>query len=309
MEFKDFKLKTEDDQEIYVVNWRPENLDNAKAVVQIAHGMAEHIERYQDFARHLVNQGFVVYGNDHRGHGKTAGVLDNVGFLADEGGFFKTVDDLKQIGMKINSEFPALPRFLFGHSFGSLLFRSYVTRHDDAIAGLILSGTMGDPGFLGKAGLLVARLMSRIQGKRKPSPLLDKMTFGAFNNAFKPNRTAFDWLSRDDSTVDNYIDDPYCGFVCANSFFVDLLSGLSSVFEKTNLEKMPKQLPIYLFSGESDPVGKMGVDVKKVYQSYLDLGVEDVTLKLYENGRHEMLNEINRTDVYADTIAWLESHC
>lgn len=308
MEYSDFKFQTDDNQDIFVANWAPDRVNDAKAVVQLAHGMAEHISRYTGFAKYLTDNDYIVYGNDHRGHGKTAGILENVGFLAPENGFRLAVNDLEQLTEIIKEEHPDLPVFLFGHSFGSLLCRNYIIQKGNDVQGVILSGTMGNPGMLGKVGMLVAGIEAAIRGRRAKSPMLDKMSFGQFNVKFKPNRTKFDWLSRDTEEVDKYVEDPYCGSIFSAGFFIDLLWGLNQTFKPENTEKVPKDLPIYLLSGEEDPVGDNGKGVKDVFNSYKNAGVKDVVLKLYPEGRHEMLNEINKEEVYSDIVAWLNSH-
>ncbi len=307
MNYSDFRFTTGDNQEIFAVTWSPEDEAKAKGVIQLSHGMAEHIMRYERFASALVEKGYVVYGNDHRGHGKTAGGLDNVGYFADEDGFSKVVGDMVQLTGIIRENHSELPIFLFGHSMGSALFRFYAIENAENIQGLILSGTMGDPGLLGKIGILIARFESFLKGRKAKSPLLDKMSFGKFNNAFKPNRTQFDWLSRDNTEVDKYVEDPYCGNVFTAGFFVDLLTGLSEIFKPGNVDKIPKSLPVLIFSGAMDPVGD-SKGVEAVFNSYKKAGISDIELKLYPEGRHEMLNETNREEVYNDVISWLDSH-
>ncbi len=307
MIYNDFKFEAEDKQEIFVANWSPEKKTKPKAVVQLAHGMAEHIGRYSQFATFLNNHGYIVFGNDHRGAGKTAGILEHVGFLAESDGFQLVVNDLKQLTEIIREKHPGLPVFLFGHSMGSLLVRDYITESGAAINGAILSGTPGDPGMMGHVGEFLARMQCSIQGKRTPSRFLNNLTFGAFNSKFKPNRTEFDWLSRDQGEVDKYIEDPYCGNVYSSGFFLDLFQGTIKIFKPANQKKTQDNLPLYIFSGDLDPVGG-AKSVPKVYQSYLKSGLHDVTLKLYPGGRHEMLNEINREEVFADVLSWLDAH-
>jgi alpha-beta hydrolase superfamily lysophospholipase len=308
MKSSSFSFLSEDGVKIHTYKWTPEDQSGIKAVAQISHGMAEHAARYERFAQALTAAGFSVYANDHRGHGKTAGDLKNVGYFADENGWEKVVNDMHQLTGVIKKENPKLPVFLFGHSMGSFLSRHYAMLHGNDISGLILSGTSGDPGLLGKVGLFIAKREARKKGPRTKSPFLDKLSFGAFNNAFKPNRTKFDWLSRDNAEVDKYVNDPWCGDVFTAGFFCDLLHGLSFINSPANIIKIPKSLPIYLFSGEKDPVGKNTKGVTQVYRSFLKAGIADISFRFYKDARHETLNETNRDEIQADVIAWLNAH-
>jgi len=303
-----FTYKASDGTKIFAYRWLPAAKSKIKAAVQIAHGMAEHAARYERFAKKLTAAGYAVYANDHRGHGKTAGSLENVGYLADERGWEKVVDDMYVLTGIIKKENKKVPVFLFGHSMGSFLSRQYAMLHGGELKGLILSGTGGDPGLLGKIGLLVAKREAAKKGRRAKSPLLDKLSFGAFNKAFRPNRTNFDWLSRDNAEVDKYVADPFCGEVFTSGFFCDMLGGLAFINNKNNIRNIPRDLPVYLFSGSLDPVGAQTKGVLQVYNSCVNAGIKDVTYKFYRDGRHEMLNETNRDEVFADVIAWLDRH-
>ncbi len=300
--------RASDGTKIFAYKWLPSGKTKIRATVQISHGMAEHAARYERFAKQLTAAGYAVYASDHRGHGKTAGSLENVGYLADESGWDKVVDDMHVLTGMIRKENKKAPIFLFGHSMGSFLSRQYAMLHGGELTGLILSGTGGDPGLLGKIGLLVAKREAAKKGGRAKSPLLDKLSFGAFNKAFRPNRTNFDWLSRDNAEVDKYVADPFCGEVFTAGFFCDMLGGLAFINKKENIRNIPRDLPVYLFSGSLDPVGANTKGVLQVYNSYVNAGIKDVTYKFYRDGRHEMLNETNREEVFADVIAWLGRH-
>ena len=303
-----FTFKTSDGIQIFTYRWMPDDASAVKGVVQIAHGMAEHAARYERFADALTKAGYAVYANDHRGHGKTAGSQDNLGYFADENGWEKVVKDMHTLTGIIKKENPNKPFFLFGHSMGSFLSRHYSMLYASELTGLILSGTGGDPGAIGKIGLFVAKMDAMFHGRKAKSEIMTKLSFGAFNNTFKPNRTDFDWLSRDNAEVDKYINDPLCGTVFTAGFFCDMLGGLNFINNKDNIGKIPKNLPIYLFSGAKDPVGGNTKGVNQVYNSLKNAGIGDLTLKFYENGRHESLNEINRDEVFRDVIAWLDKH-
>jgi alpha-beta hydrolase superfamily lysophospholipase len=191
---------------------------------------------------------------------------------------------------------------------GSFLSRHYAMLYTKELTGLVLSGTGGDPGALGKIGLFIATIEAKLKGKKAKSEIMTKLSFGAFNGAFKPNRTDYDWLSRDNAEVDKYANDPWCGAVFTAGFFCDMLGGLNYINKKENIAKIPKSLPIYLFSGAKDPVGANTKGVTQVYNTLKDAGIGDLNLKFYEDGRHEMLNEINREEVIKDVIAWLNKY-
>jgi alpha-beta hydrolase superfamily lysophospholipase len=298
-----FTLKTSDHTDIFVYKWRPEN---PKALVQIAHGMAEHAGRYAGFAERLVNAGYAVYANDHRGHGKTAGTLDNIGYFADSDGWDRVVQDLRELTETIKKEYPGLPVFLLGHSMGSFLFRNYIFSDCSHINGVILSGTGNNPKVLITVARFLAGREVKKQGARGKTKLMHNLTFGAFNKPFKPNRTDFDWLNRDNAEVDKYIEDPFCGEVFTAGFYRDFMAGLQQIGNVNNIKKIRKDLPVFLFAGDKDPVGAKGKGVKQVYESFRKAGLKDVTCRLYEDGRHEMLNETNREEVYKDIIAWMD---
>lgn len=306
MEPISFTFQTADNTKIHVHKWGTD--ETPIGIVQIAHGMTEHSKRYHEFATKLVKAGYVVYANDHRGHGQTAGVQEKLGYFADENGWEMVVDDLYQLTMTIKKEYPDIPLFLFGHSMGSFLSRRYIQKYGTELDGVILSGTGADQGVLSWLGIQLANLESKIKGKKNQSHLLNQLAFGNFNRAFHPFRTEFDWLSRDEQEVDKYIADPFCGYVPTTSFFYDLFSGIKRLDRSEYLNQVPKNLPIFLFSGDQDPVGDGGKGVLKTYHNFQKAGILDVAYKLYLGGRHEMLNESNREEVYQDVIAWLNEH-
>ncbi|MBK8470355.1 MAG: alpha/beta hydrolase [Actinomycetales bacterium] len=308
MESSTLTVLADDGTPLHVFRWLPDAPARPKAVVQLAHGMAEHAARYARFAEVLTDAGYAVYADDHRGHGRTAGSLERAGYLADGNGWQIVVDDLYAVSHAIGEEQPGLPLYFFGHSMGSMLGRSYAIRHGEELAGLVLSGTSGDPGVLGVAGRAIAAVEARVRGRKTPSPLLDKLTFGGFNKPFEPGRTKFDWLSRDPAEVDFYIEDPFCGFVCSAGFFQDLLGGVSFINADSQVAKIPRTLPILLMSGAEDPVGGQTKGVQSVAEQLRRLGVHDVAVHFYADARHEILNEINRDEVMADVVEWLDAH-
>lgn len=299
-------FKGSDGKDIFYHNWEPENDGRIKGVVQIAHGMSEHSARYARFAKVLTGAGFAVYANDHRGHGQTAGALSNVGYF-EEGNFWDAaVDDMYQLNQLIKNRYSTESVFIVGHSMGSMLARHYVTLHGDSIDGVVFSGTGGDPGLLGVVGSWIAKTVCFFQGRKAISQLLDTLSFGKFNDAFKPNRTVSDWLSRDNAEVDKYVSDPYCGVVFSAGFFADLLYGVGIINSQKTYAATPKNLPILLLAGDKDPVGDNGKGVKEVFGNYEKAGIKDVHCTLYKDGRHEMLNETNRDEVMNFILNWIK---
>lgn len=301
-----FYYKSNNGIEIYARKWMPED-EKPKAVVQIAHGMGEHIGRYHDFAQALTEKGYAVYGNDHRGHGLTAKDDQDKRYFADENGFEEVVQDMRALTYQILEEQGDIPIFLFGHSMGSFLSRRYIQLYGNQLHGVILSGTGTVPSLVREAGKMVAKAEMKLKGKRTPSPLLDRLSFGQYNRPFKPTRTDFDWLSRDEQAVDRYINDPLCGGIFSSGFFHDLLSGIKQASTQSLIQQVPCDLPIFLVSGDEDPVGGHTKGVLKTYKGLKKAGINDVTYKFYPQGRHEMLHEANREEVMEDIISWLEN--
>lgn len=304
----EYKIKTSDNNEVHVYEWLPENEENIKGIVQVAHGMAEHAGRYEDFALFLNKHGYAVFANDHKGHGKTAGTVENLGYFADRNGFGQVVKDMRSLTDKINERFPEKPVFLLGHSMGSFLSRYYAIEDSSKLRGVILSGTAGHPGLLGKIGKLLTNVLIVFFGKKSPSPLMTKLSFGAYNNQFKPNRTDYDWLSRDEAEVDKYVADPFCGTIFSLGFYSDLLGGLLLINDKKEIGKTDINLPVLLLAGDKDPVSENTKGVQELKQNYKNSGLKDVEMILYADARHEILNETNKKEVYNDILAWLDRH-
>lgn len=282
------------------------SIDSPKAVVQIAHGMAEHAQRYDRLAQALNAAGYAVVAHDHRGHGATASQPHEVGYFADRHGWDAAIGDIEAVGRYARDRYREVPYVLLGHSMGSFMAREAASRHSDDMDALVLSGTGGDPGILGTVGQRVASVEGRIRGRRHPSSLMDKLTFGDFNKKFKPNRTDFDWLSRDEDEVDAYVADPRCGNVFTSGFFADFLNGVNALSSDRNPARIRSDLPIYLLAGSDDPVGgEKGVTA--VRDQLRSVGLQDLTLRLYPQGRHEMFNEINRDEVTAELVDWLDT--
>ncbi len=302
----EFTFITHDSIKIFVRRHKPAG--HSRGVVVIVHGMAEHSQRYDRFAKVLNNVGYTVYAHDQRGHGKTAQEIEEHGFFAEHDGWEKVTNDVRELIELVRKENSGLPIFLLGHSMGSFIVRNYAINYSNKINGLLLSGTAGSAGILGRIGFLITNIIILLKNKRSKSLFLTKLSFGDFNKQFKPNRTSFDWLSRDEKEVDKYIKDSYCGRIFSIGFFRDLIKGLELINRHKNVIKISKELPIYLFAGDKDPVSKNGKQIIELYDIYKKAGIKDIKMKLYEEARHETLNEINRNNVYEDIINWLDKH-
>ena len=290
---------------IQVQEWRPEG--RPRAVVQIVHGVAEHVGRYDQAARFLASHGFLVCGGDHLGHGRT--VSDGqYGYFAPKGGWDLVVRDVRRLRELEGEQYPGLPYFLLGHSMGSFLTRTYLIRWPGTVDGAILSGTGQEPAPLVAFGRAASGALCALRGPSYVSALIYQLSLGAYNRKFRPNRTTGDWLSRDPVMVDEGLRDPLCSFRPTVSMFRDMMTGLQFIGQERNVKKMDPSTPVYFFSGEQDPVGSMGKGVKKVAGLFRRAGCRDVTVKLYSGGRHEMLHETNRQEVLADLLSWLEGH-
>ena len=281
--------------------WRPEGAP--RAVVQLVHGMAEHMDRYDPVARRLNRAGLAVIGHTHLGHGPRA---QRQGYFADHDGWQRLIDDVHRLRGIAQEQFPGLPYLMLGHSMGSFVTRCYLQEHGEGLAGAMLSGTGHFDRKTVTAALAAANLVCLLGGARKPSALIDRLAFGGYNKPFAPCRTDFDWLSRAEAEVDKYVADPYCGFLFTGSGYRELFRGLKRLTDLEALRRMPKELPLLLFSGDSDPVGGMGRGVEQVAREMRDAGMEHVEVRLYPGGRHEILNETNRDEVVRDVIIFAE---
>lgn len=282
--------------------WEPQG--EPKAMVQLVHGIAEHTARYNDFARFLSRHGFLVAAEDHMGHGKSIGEGDIRGYFT--GGWNAAVEDARNLQKMMQERVPEAPCFLLGHSMGSFMARTMLFRYPGSgIRGAILSGTGWQPAALLRAGLLLASLEEKRLGEKNVSKLLNNLVFGSYNRKFRPNRTDYDWLCTDNAVVDRYLADPMCGFDVTVGLIRDLLGGIRQIQKPENLQKMDKNLPVFFFSGDHDPVGDMGKGVGRTAAAFEKAGMKRVSLKLY-SGRHEMLNEKNHDQVYSDVLTWME---
>ncbi|MDT3425961.1 alpha-beta hydrolase superfamily lysophospholipase [Paenibacillus forsythiae] len=292
---------------IHVYEWLPEANSPVRGIVQISHGMCETGYRYARLAGRLNAAGYVVYAGDHRGHGKTAGRIDLLGD-AGRDGFYWMRRNLLQIAAIASGRHPGVPVFLLGHSMGSFLTQKLMCQPGSEIyAGYILSGSNGPRGML-RLGEMLAKAQLKLMGERHRSVLLNGIVFGPYNRSFSSTRTAFDWLSSDTAEVDGFIADPFCGAICTTRFFRDFFRLLQDIHTEASLCSLCKDKPVYLFSGEKDPVGMNGEGVLRLAELYRSLGVSDLEVRLYPGGRHEMLNERDRGQVTDDLLDWLVRH-
>ena len=288
---------------IHGVCWIPEGIE-VVGVLQIAHGMVEFIDRYDDFARFLCSKGIAVVGNDHLGHGNSVPSAEDWGFLG-EHGFECMVDDLKKVQKHFKERFPNVPYFILGHSMGSFVVRYFLSKYRKSMDGAIIMGTGYHPVPLALGGQAIARLIAFVKGWHYRSELLNKIAFGSYNKAVKNARTHCDWLTRDEVKVDEYISEPRCQFMFTVNGYYEMFKGIAYISNQKNIEKVPKELPILFISGDADPVGEYGEGVQKVCDMYTLAGNQALDMILYEGARHEVLNEINRNDVYNDLYNWL----
>jgi len=290
-----------DGAQIFVRRWLPDGAP--RAAVQVAHGLSEHSGRYERLALALTGAGYVVYASDLRGHGAICPPAD-LGFFAAEDGWRKCLDDLWAVNRRIAADRPGLPIVFFGHSMGSIMGQQFIAEHGADLAGAALSATSGTPPAILPFGRMLARFERSRLGPRGHSAALHKMLFEAYNKPFKPARTDFDWLSRDPVEVDKYIADPLCGFPFTVQLAIDLLDAVGPIAARDTVARIPKALPIYVFSGARDPVGAR---LDGLIDAYRSAGLTGVTTRRYPDARHETLNEINRNEVTADLLGWLNS--
>ena len=293
---------------IHAVRYRPEDAGQIRCILQVVHGMAEYVERYEEFAAYLVERGFVVTGDDHLGHGKSVGQGGKQGYFCERDPATVLVRDVHRLKKLTEELYPGVPYVLMGHSMGSFIARNYLCRYGTGISGAVIMGTGMQP----KAVLDMARLVAGIQkffcGPMHVSRLLDRLAFGGYGKGITDRRTAFDWLSRDRERVDRYIADPMCGFTFTVNGFGALFELVLRLYSPENLAAVPRELPVFMVSGDADPVGDYGKGVRRAYDSLVAAGLTDIRLKLYPGGRHELLNETNRRQVMQDICRWVEEN-
>jgi alpha-beta hydrolase superfamily lysophospholipase len=308
-------FESHDGTKLFLYRWSPEQ--GRKAVLHIVHGMAEHALRYRRLAEKLTQSGIEVWAADQRGHGKTANPDVNelgkgglLGHCGDNNSIACVTADVHALNAEIRKNNPNVPLFLLGHSWGSFIVQNYIEYSDELIInGCILSGTKGPGNFIITAGVPLMMLVATLKGQRNGSRFAMSLADGAYNKPFKPNRTIFDWISRDEEEVDKYLNDPLCGFLCSSGFYRDLVKLLYNIHRTDALARINRSLPVYVFSGSADPVGEMSKSPTVLVDAYRKLGISDCEFVLYPGARHETLNETNREEVMDNLLSWINKHC
>lgn len=297
-------LSSDGKHQVYYREYVPEG--EPRGILQITHGLTEHIGRYDAFARSFCEQGYIVVGNDHLGHGRTAGE-DDLGRIGDAGGWEAMVEDVRKLYKLTHAEHPGLPCYLFGYCMGSYLARTYIIRYHGSLDGAILCGTGQKSPQLLEAELRTAQMLCRVKGAHSLNRSFYKLAFGQNNKAFPDARTSYDWLNRDEEEIDAFLEDPLRIEIPSVGLLRDMLSGMLFTEKSRNLERMTRELPVLFISGDKDPFGDNGKGVMRAYKAFLKAGMKDVTMKLYSGARHELWNEENRDEVLADILSWLDA--
>lgn len=302
---EDFYFGSRDGEHtIHAIRWIPE-AERPVCILQVIHGMTEHIDRYDEFARYLAGKGILVVGDDHLGHGKSVNPGETFGYFCKEDAATVLVRDEHRLKKIMQEQYQGIPYIILGHSMGSFIARNYLIRYGSGIDGAIIMGT----GMQSKPGLAVVRVLAGIQtlfcGPKHVSKLIDRLAFGSSNKRIESPKTSSDWLCTNVESVERYLQDPLCGFVFTANGFQTLMKLIWNLHDEEKLRKMPRQLPVLFVSGEEDSVGDYGRAVKAVYDSFVRLGMEHVQMKLYPGDRHEILNELDRENVYGDIYRWI----
>lgn len=295
---------TDSKNNLNVIIWETEK--EPIGVLQIVHGMAEYIDRYDNFAKYMTEHGFNVIGHDHLGHGHSVSDEHDYGFFAEENGDKIIIEDMHSVTQYAREKWEELPNFILGHSMGSFCLRQYLTKYSNDVFGAIIMGTGWIPSAAALLGKTIATNTCKSKGSHTVNPLLIKLTLEPYNKPFAPARTNCDWLSRDEKQVDLYVNDKLCGFDFTAGAYKDFFTILEKIAKNRQLIGMRKSLPILITSGSVDPVGGKKA-CEKLNAQYKRCGIDDVTLKLWENDRHEILNELDKSDVYDYIYTWLKS--
>lgn len=303
MRREDFEYDSRDNRtKLHGVRWIPD--ESPKCIVQIVHGMAEHVERYEDFAKYLCEKGILVTAEDHLGHGKSA-VEGKPGYFCKQDPATVVVRDVHRLKKMTQELYPGIPYYILGHSMGSFILRNYLCKYGKGIDGAIIMGTGMQPKIM-VLGLKILSGLSCFFGKAsKPCPFVNQIAFGAYLKRIPQHRTDYDWLTKVDSVVDKYIEDPMCGYIFPGNGFKTLGELIWRLHKDSYISKMPVTLRVLITSGAEDPVGDYGAGPKRVYDEFIAQGMQRVDFKLYDGDRHEILNETDHETVYADLYAWI----
>ncbi|MFR8916753.1 MAG: lysophospholipase [Oscillospiraceae bacterium] len=300
-------LSTDGKTQLHGMRWEPDG-GSVRAVLQICHGVAEHIARYDAFARYLNGLGIAVVGHDHLGHGLSLPEGGTPVYFGESNTWNTVVDDIYVLHQRIRLWYPDVPLCIMGHSMGSFLTRTYLIRYPGTVKAAVIMGTGWQPKAVIAGGMAVAKAVGAVVGENGTSDLVTNLAFGAYNKLFAPNRTSCDWLSADEGNVDAYMADPLCGADATVGLFRQMLSGIRFNQKLSNLRQMDPRIPVLFVAGEKDPVGDCGNGVRRTYQEFRRAGVQDCTLKLYPGLRHEILNEkAQQQQIFEDIGQWLTS--
>ncbi|NLL78240.1 MAG: alpha/beta hydrolase [Clostridiales bacterium] len=302
---EEFWYDSRDEQtKIHAVRWVPA-CEKKKAVVQLVHGMTEHVMRYDAFAQFLAEQGILVVANDHLGHGLSRRADMPYGYFCRRDPATVVVRDVHRLKKITQENNPGVPYIILGHSMGSFILRNYLSRYGTGIQGAVIVGTGHPSAIKVNFGLIFARIQSLIFGQKHVAKLLDSIIFSGYNAKSGQNRTESDWLNSQSEEVDLYRDDPMCGYTFTLNGFITLFTLIKRACGKEAFKKVPADLPVLFLSGKEDPVGGCGKEVERAYGSFCDREMTEVSCKLYEGGRHEILREKNKDEVFADILEFI----
>lgn len=305
---KNIRYKSADKKSsIHAVIWMPAG--EIKAIVQISHGMQEYIERYNDFAEYLNAAGILVAGNDHIGHGNTVSDNEELGYLGESDGGKIMVEDLHNFTCYLKKTYPGVSLVLLGHSMGSFVARRYMMNYGNEITSAIIMGTENQPRIMVKTGMGIVSLISKVKDPHYRSDLASKLMFGNYNKIIKNPASKNSWLTSDKNVVERYDNEPRCSFVFTVSGLYQIFKTILYVTKRSNIQKIPRNLPILVISGKDDPVGNYGKDVAKVYSELKKAKIDDVSLIIVDNARHEIINEVNKDETYRKLLEWIERVC
>lgn len=291
--------------QIHAIEWIPEG--EIKGVLQICHGMVEYINRYDEFAEFMAGHDYYVTGHDHLGHGKSIQTEEDLGYFNETRGNQYVIGDIHKLRELTMKKHPGVPYYMLGHSMGSFLLREYLTMYGTGLAGAIIMGTGYQGALVLNAGQLICRVLAAFKGWKYRSKFVDNLSFGSYNKKFEPAETTKDWITSDKERKKKYVEDPLCSYMFTLGAYYQMFEGMKVLTRKDSIARIPKELPILFVSGEDDPVGAFGKGIIKVYEKYKSAGIHNLSIHLYKGDRHEILNEVNRKDVYEDLRRWIES--